>query len=171
MSGAELLRILSAHKEVEITAVTSERSAGKSPADLFPALHRYEHLRFEPLDKDKLLDKADVFFMALPHGASQEAVAFFHEKGKVPLREYSKKERRNLLLQNIWTVLLGTPFLVYLTVSMQYGSLNYKRWPEIVEQQQIQETLRQQESYSQEFQVLDQNKDCKIDSTEFIYRK
>jgi len=81
-TGAELLRILAVHPKVEITAVTSEKSAGKSPADLFPQLHRYSHLKFEPLDKAKLLKKADLFFMALPHGASQEAVAFFHKKGK-----------------------------------------------------------------------------------------
>jgi len=81
-TGAELLRILSVHPKVEITAVTSEKSAGKSPADLFPHLHRFSHLKFEPLDKAKLLKKADLFFMALPHGASQEAVAYFYGKGK-----------------------------------------------------------------------------------------
>lgn len=81
-TGAELLRILSAHPDIEITAVTSEKSAGMSPADLFPQLHRHAHLEFEPLLKEKLLDKAEVFFMALPHGASQEAVAYFHGKGK-----------------------------------------------------------------------------------------
>jgi len=81
-TGAELLRILMGHSEIEITAVTSERSAGMSPADLFPQLHSFAHLKYEPLDKDKLSGKADVFFMALPHGASQEAVAYFHKKGK-----------------------------------------------------------------------------------------
>jgi N-acetyl-gamma-glutamyl-phosphate reductase len=81
-TGAELLRILSAHPKVEITAVTSEKSAGKSPAELFPQLHRCSDLKFEPLDKSKLLRKADLFFMALPHGASQQAVAHFHKKGR-----------------------------------------------------------------------------------------
>lgn len=81
-TGAELLRILSLHKKVEITAVTSERSAGKKVTDLYPHLHKYSHLKFETLDKDKLLKKAELFFMALPHGASQEAVDFFYRKGK-----------------------------------------------------------------------------------------
>ncbi|MBI3592019.1 MAG: N-acetyl-gamma-glutamyl-phosphate reductase [Nitrospirae bacterium] len=81
-TGAELLRILLLHPEVEITAVTSEKSAGKHVTDLFPHLHRYAHLVYEPLDKDNLLKKADVFFMALPHAASQEAVDFFFKKGK-----------------------------------------------------------------------------------------
>ncbi|HSB51393.1 MAG TPA: N-acetyl-gamma-glutamyl-phosphate reductase, partial [Dissulfurispiraceae bacterium] len=33
-TGAELLRILSGHPEVEVTAVTSEQSAGKHVTDL-----------------------------------------------------------------------------------------------------------------------------------------
>jgi N-acetyl-gamma-glutamyl-phosphate reductase len=81
-TGAELLRILSGHPDVEITAVTSERSAGKRVTDLFPHLHKYSGLVYEPLDKEKVLGKADVFFMALPHGASQEAVDYFYKKGK-----------------------------------------------------------------------------------------
>ncbi len=81
-TGAELLRILSGHPEVEITAVTSEKSAGKRVTDLFPHLHKYSRLVYEPLDKEKILNKADVFFMALPHAASQEAVDYFFKKGK-----------------------------------------------------------------------------------------
>lgn len=81
-TGAELLRILSGHPEVEITTVTSEKSAGKKVTDLFQHLHKYSYLIYEPLDKEKILNKADVFFMALPHGASQEAVDYFFKKGK-----------------------------------------------------------------------------------------
>lgn len=81
-TGAELLRILSGHPEVEITAVTSEKSAGKKVTDLFPHLHKYSYLIYEPLNKEKILNKADVFFMALPHAASQEAVDYFFKKGK-----------------------------------------------------------------------------------------
>ncbi|MDI6728568.1 MAG: N-acetyl-gamma-glutamyl-phosphate reductase [Thermodesulfovibrionales bacterium] len=81
-TGAELLRILSGHSEVEITAVTSEKSAGKRVTDLFPHLHKYSYLIYEPLDKEKILNKADVFFMALPHAASQEAVDYFFKNGK-----------------------------------------------------------------------------------------
>lgn len=82
-TGSELIRILSLHHGVQITAVTSEKSAGKRVANLFPHLHKYGHLLFEPLDKNKLLEKADIFFMALPHGASQEAVSFFFKNEKI----------------------------------------------------------------------------------------
>jgi len=81
-TGAELLRILHKHPKVEVVAVTSERSAGRSPADLYPHLGMYRGLTFEPLDRAKLVKKADLFFMALPHAASQDAVGYFHLKGK-----------------------------------------------------------------------------------------
>ena len=101
-TGAELLRILSRHPRVEVTAVTSERSAGKSPADLFPQLHGYEELVYEPLNKQKLLKKADLFFMALPHGASQEAVAYFHKKGKYVVDLSADYRLKNHLIYEQW---------------------------------------------------------------------
>lgn len=81
-AGGELLRILSGHPEVTVAGVTSERSAGKSVTDLFPNLHKYSNLFYEHLDVGELLDKAEVFFMALPHAKSQEAVDFFLKHGK-----------------------------------------------------------------------------------------
>ena len=81
-TGVELLRILSGHFKVKITAVTSEKSAGKNLTSLFPHLQKYRTLTYEPLNKTSLLNKADLFFLALPHGASQEAVNFFIENKK-----------------------------------------------------------------------------------------
>ena len=81
-TGIELLRILSGHPHVVITVVTSEKSAGKSVSSVFPHLGKYHNLTYEPMDKTNLLKKADLFFLALPHGASQEAVNFFFTKGK-----------------------------------------------------------------------------------------
>jgi N-acetyl-gamma-glutamyl-phosphate reductase len=81
-TGAELLRILALHPDVKVTAVTSERSAGKKVTDIFPHLQKYSNLIYEPLDKDVISNKADLFFMALPHAASQEAVDYFFKKGK-----------------------------------------------------------------------------------------
>jgi len=81
-AGGELLRILSNHPLITVTTVTSERSAGESVTDLFPNLYRYSNLTYEPLRSGNILDKADVFFMALPHGESQKAVDFFYREGK-----------------------------------------------------------------------------------------
>lgn len=83
-AGAELLRILSGHPGVEVVSVTSERSRGLSPVQLFPHLkhEKYGHLSYEPLVPENLSQKADFFFMALPHRASQAAVALIFGKGK-----------------------------------------------------------------------------------------
>jgi N-acetyl-gamma-glutamyl-phosphate reductase len=81
-TGVELLRILSGHPKVKITALTSEKSAGKSVSALFPHLQKYRTLTYEPLNKKELLEKAELFFLALPHGASQEVVNFFVENKK-----------------------------------------------------------------------------------------
>jgi len=81
-TGIELLRILALHPHLEVTAITSEKSAGKKTHEVFPFLSAYKELAFEPLDREKLLMKADCYFLALPHGASQEAVHYFYTKGK-----------------------------------------------------------------------------------------
>jgi N-acetyl-gamma-glutamyl-phosphate reductase len=81
-AGAELLRILAAHPKVKVTVTTSEKSAGKKVTDLFPHLHRYNNLTYEPLDRERIMSRADLFFMALPHAASQTAVDFLVSNGK-----------------------------------------------------------------------------------------
>lgn len=80
-TGAELLRLLLTHSNVTVTAVTSERSAGTAVSDAF--LHvRHTDLIFEPLNLKALVKKADLFFLCLPHGKSQDAVAYLHGEGK-----------------------------------------------------------------------------------------
>lgn len=81
-TGIELLRLLALHPHVEVTAVTSEKSADRKLREVFPFLSAYGDIAFEPMDREKLLPKADLFFLALPHGASQEAVHYFFSKGK-----------------------------------------------------------------------------------------
>jgi N-acetyl-gamma-glutamyl-phosphate reductase len=81
-TGIELLRILYGHPFTTITAATSERSAGKKISEIFPAFQSHKFPFYEPLQQEKLINKAEVFFLALPHGASQEAVNFFYKNGK-----------------------------------------------------------------------------------------
>jgi N-acetyl-gamma-glutamyl-phosphate reductase len=81
-TGCELLRILSNHPHVLVTGVTSEKSAGRSVVELFPNLHPYANLIYEPLQVESILEKAEVFFMALPHAKSQESVHVLFSKGK-----------------------------------------------------------------------------------------
>lgn len=80
--GGELLRILSRHPQVMITAVTSEGSAGQSVAQRFPHLRTVVTLTFEPLNPDRLADHAEVVLAALPHRAAQAPVARWLEAGR-----------------------------------------------------------------------------------------
>ena len=82
-TGVELLRILYGHPSIKIVAVTSEKSAGKRVIEVFPHLHKYKNLIYEPLNKEKLLNKADIFFLALPHGTSQDIVNFLFSNNKM----------------------------------------------------------------------------------------
>ncbi len=81
-TGVELLRLLYAHPQVEVTCVTSEQSAGKPIAEVFPSLrHRY-HQILENLEPVGIADRADFIFTALPHKAAMEVVPTFIRLGK-----------------------------------------------------------------------------------------
>lgn len=67
-TGGELLRLLSQHPRVQITLLTSEQSAGKKIHEIFPFLTGIYNLILEKSDKEDLPSKADLFFMATPHG-------------------------------------------------------------------------------------------------------
>jgi len=101
-AGGELLRILSNHPEVIVTGVTSEKSAGKAVTDLFPALYKYASLRYEPLRKEQILHKADLFFMALPHAESQEAVDYFYRNKKKVIDLSADYRLRNPQVYEAW---------------------------------------------------------------------
>ena len=70
-TGAELLRLLAGHPEIEVVLVTADANAGASVADLYPSLAvAYDGLTYErvvPAD----LAGLDVAFLCLPHGQSQ----------------------------------------------------------------------------------------------------
>ncbi|MFN8036057.1 MAG: N-acetyl-gamma-glutamyl-phosphate reductase [Acidimicrobiia bacterium] len=73
-TGAELLRLLAAHPDVEVVAVTADSNAGAAVGSLYPSLvgayGSLTYRRFEPADFAGL----DLVFFALPHGESQRLV-------------------------------------------------------------------------------------------------
>lgn len=81
-TGVELIRLLSNHPEVEITAVTSEQSAGKNITSIFPSLTGIFERTLEPLSIDNIASKADLIFTALPHQKAMEVVPHFLKAGK-----------------------------------------------------------------------------------------
>jgi len=66
-AGAELIRILSGHPEVEITCITSRQYAGKRFDTIYPSMKGWVDLVCEPYAVDRMSDAADVVFTALPH--------------------------------------------------------------------------------------------------------
>lgn len=68
-TGVELLRLLSLHPNVELTAITSRGEAGMPVADMFPSLRGYVDLKFADPAQAKL-NTCDVVFFATPHGVA-----------------------------------------------------------------------------------------------------
>ena len=68
-ASGELLRILSAHPEFDVTTVTAFQNAGERLIDVQPHLRSLAHLVLKPTDAATLAGH-DVVFLALPHGKS-----------------------------------------------------------------------------------------------------
>lgn len=81
-TGVELIRLLSNHPEIEITAVTSEQSAGKSIAEVFPSLSGVFEKTLEHISIEVIAQKADLVFTALPHQKAMDYVPKLLEIGK-----------------------------------------------------------------------------------------
>lgn len=68
-TGVELLRLLAAHPNVELVAITSRGDAGLPVAEMFPSLRGYVDLAFtDPANAN--LAQCDVVFFATPHGVA-----------------------------------------------------------------------------------------------------
>lgn len=73
-TGAELLRLLAGHPELEVGHVTGDTAAGSAVADSYPALAvAYPDLVYRAYDPADLAG-LDLVFLALPHGHSQQLV-------------------------------------------------------------------------------------------------
>lgn len=68
-TGVELLRLLAAHPEVQLTAITSRKEDGLPVADMFPSLRGRVDIAFSAPDKADL-SQCDVVFFATPHGVA-----------------------------------------------------------------------------------------------------
>ncbi|WP_054284834.1 N-acetyl-gamma-glutamyl-phosphate reductase [Gulbenkiania mobilis] len=74
-TGVELLRLLAAHPQARVMAVTSRKEAGMKVAELFPSLRGHVDVAFSTPDEARL-SECDVVFFATPNGiAMQEAQA------------------------------------------------------------------------------------------------
>lgn len=79
--GGEMLRLLVSHPQVEIAMVTSRQYVGEYVSRIQPSLKSFIDLTFSELDYDKLSDKCDLVFTAVPHGTATEIVKVLYDRG------------------------------------------------------------------------------------------
>jgi N-acetyl-gamma-glutamyl-phosphate reductase len=73
-TGAELLRLLAAHPDLDVAHVTGDSAAGSAVAEQYPSLAAaYADLTYAPYRAEDLAG-LDLVFLALPHGHSQRIV-------------------------------------------------------------------------------------------------
>lgn len=81
-TGAELVRILIGHPNVELTILTSRNYAGKRFDRVYPAMAGIVNLVCEAFDLERVTDKADFVFTALPHQLPMDIVPELIRRGK-----------------------------------------------------------------------------------------
>jgi N-acetyl-gamma-glutamyl-phosphate/LysW-gamma-L-alpha-aminoadipyl-6-phosphate reductase len=70
-TGGELLRLLLAHPQVEVTQVSSRSHLGEYLYQVHPNLRKQTGLKF--IDPEQV-EEAEVLFLALPHGQAQQKI-------------------------------------------------------------------------------------------------
>ena len=83
-SGEELVRLLLEHPHVNLSIITSRQHDGQSMVSVFPRFAGYNQatdLKFSTPSIDFLSEKADVVFLALPHGIAAEFAVPLVKKG------------------------------------------------------------------------------------------
>jgi N-acetyl-gamma-glutamyl-phosphate reductase len=73
-AGGEVLRLLSAHPELDIVAITAHSNAGETVGSVHPNLRSLAERVFAQTNPAALAD-ADVVFLALPHGSAAALAA------------------------------------------------------------------------------------------------
>ena len=81
-AGAELVRILSGHPDVELTVLTSRQYAGEKFDKIYPSMTGIVNLSCEKLSIDSFCERIDVVFVALPHKIAMQFVPEFIERDK-----------------------------------------------------------------------------------------
>ncbi len=80
-AGGEAVRILSSHPKVNLNYITSRRLVSKYFHFIYPNLRNILSLKFEPYNLEKIKEKCDIVFLAVPHKISQDMVPELLEAG------------------------------------------------------------------------------------------
>lgn len=81
-TGFELMRLSVQHPHMELTAVSSEKFAGKKVGEVFPSLHDKIKVDFKSISEKEGVSEADFIFVALPHKEAMSVVPQLIKQGK-----------------------------------------------------------------------------------------
>src|ERR1035437_5312883 len=82
--GQELVRILSAHGQVELHNLTSQSYVDKKYNQIYRNFSKFVEQECKPENIEAIANECDVIFLALPHGmASEKLTANILDKAKV----------------------------------------------------------------------------------------
>jgi len=81
-AGGEVLRLVSAHPDLQITAVTAHGNAGQQVGDVHPHLRSVAGLTFAATTPEAVAG-AELVFLALPHGAAADFAAALPQGTKI----------------------------------------------------------------------------------------
>lgn len=82
-TGVELVKIILKHEHLELSAITSESYAGKKFSEIYPSMYGMSDMVLEENNIETISQKADVFFLCLPHKAAMETASILYKKGKI----------------------------------------------------------------------------------------
>ncbi|MBT7697195.1 MAG: N-acetyl-gamma-glutamyl-phosphate reductase [Desulfobacterales bacterium] len=80
-AGAELVRILSGHPDVELAVLTSRQYAGVPFEEIYPAMSGIVGLVCEEYEQDSFCDKVDFAFTAVPHKIPMKLIPGLIDRG------------------------------------------------------------------------------------------
>ncbi|GAB6271761.1 MAG: N-acetyl-gamma-glutamyl-phosphate reductase [Smithellaceae bacterium] len=101
-TGQELMRILSGHPQVELTAATSRRYDGVPVAEVYPSLSGLTSLAYSNAAPREIAKLCDVVFLALPHGVSMNIAPVFIQAGKKVIDLSADYRLRDLATYEKW---------------------------------------------------------------------
>lgn len=81
-TGFELMRLSVQHPHLELTAISSEKFAGKKVGEVFPSLADKIDIAFQSASEKKGVNEAEFVFVALPHKEAMNVVPQLIKQGK-----------------------------------------------------------------------------------------
>jgi len=81
-TGQELVRILRQHPEAELVGLGTQQFAGRPFSGVYPHFYGLVDMICEAVDDPRLVERADLVFLAMPHGLSAALVGDILKMGK-----------------------------------------------------------------------------------------